>query len=245
METVSKSSRRSWNMNAETYATHIADSDQDSHYLRTQGLQPAILDLAGDCSNKRVLDVGCANGWLLDALSPAEGYGCDLHHYEGLSRRWNFRCEDLCKLSFDDDLFDITVASLVLIWVGNLNVALTQIRRVTKPGGRIVIALMHPHFYRTGEVDADGNFVLTRSLSSPFQIEQHKIADVVGPFRYHYREPSEYLNVCIQNELRIEEVRDWYIDLDDFESRFGNDQPGSIRRTGKVPMYYFIRCTKV
>ena len=137
------------------------------------------------------------------------------------------------------------MASLVLIWIGNLNVALTQIRRVTKPGGRIVIALMHPHFYRTGEVDAHGNFVVTRCLSSPFEIEQHKIAGIVGPLRYHYREPAAYLNACIETGLRIEEVQEWYINLDDFESRFGSDQPGSIRRTGKVPMYYFIRCTKV
>lgn len=245
MNEVSRSTDKLWNSSAETYANHIADAGKDSYYLRTHGLQPAILDLAGDCSDKRVLDVGCASGWLLDALLPAEGFGCDLHHYQGFSSRWNFRCEDLCQLSYDDDLFDITVASLVLIWIGNLNVALTQIRRVTKLGGRIVIALMHPHFYRTGEVDSVGNFVLTRSLASSFEIEQHKIAGLVGPFRYHYRAPSEYINACIQNELRIEEVRDWHIDLEEFESKFGSSQPGNIRRTGKVPMYYFISCRKV
>lgn len=231
-----------WPRHADAYANLVHDAGRDSHYLRTRGLKPTILRMAGACSDAKVLDAGCGDGWLLDALSPREGHGCDIARFADFPQRWALSQEDVRALSYPDAQFDVTVASLLLMWFPELDAALSQLHRVTKAGGRIVIALMHPYFYRTGE--ANGNFIVNRGLSTPFVIEDHRIAGAVGPFPYHYRPLPDYMNGCIRAGLRIDEVADWYIDMDDYVERFGSERAGHIQRTGNVPMYTFIKCVR-
>jgi SAM-dependent methyltransferase len=106
---------------------------------RTLGL----LALAGD---ERVLDVGCGPGALTAALAeavgaervsavdPAEGFvaacaarvpGADV------------RAGTAERLPFEDDSFDLTVAQLVFHFVRDGESALRELRRVTRPGGRV------------------------------------------------------------------------------------------------------------
>lgn len=231
-----------WTVMSGTYISLIGDAQKDSFYLRDRGLKKTILQLVGDCSSMRLLDAGCANGWLLDALSPAEGYGCDICCYDSFPSCWKFRQADIRALPYEDEYFDTTIASLVLLWFPELNNALSELRRVTKPGGQVIIALMNPYFYRMGEVDEHGNFVVTRDLSKPFVIEDHHIAGTVGPFPYHYRPLPEYLNACIRTGLPILKTADWYVNMEEFRARFGDGKPGKIRRTGRIPLYTFIKC---
>jgi SAM-dependent methyltransferase len=67
----------------------------------------------------------------------------------------------------------------VLMWFPELDVALRELRRVTRPNGRVVIAIMNPYFYRTGQACDAGDFVIERNLSRPFVIRNHRIA---GPW---------------------------------------------------------------
>lgn len=240
----SKNKQVSWPDRAGEYTRLVHDTVEDSHCLRANGLQPTILKLAGDCSAVMVLDAGCGDGWVLDALQPREGHGCDLCRFEGFPDRWAFSIADVRDLPYADAYFDVAISSLVLMWFAEFDAALSELHRVTRPGGRVVIALMHPYFYRTGQVAEGEAFRIERSLAAPFVIEDHHIAEAVGPFAYHYRPLPDYLNGCIRAGLRIEEVDDWFLDLADFTERFGSDQPGRVRRSGKVPMYTFIKCSR-
>ena len=239
-----KEQKGAWPDRAEEYAAHVADTSRDSQYLRDTALKPPLIRMIGPCREKRILDVGCADGWLLDDISPAEGYGCDLYRYSGFSDRWNFSLQDVQCLSFPDSFFDVSVTSLLLIWVPDLAAALYEIHRVTRQGGTVAISLMHPYFHRTGEVISDGDVVVSRNLAHEFIIDDHRIAGEVGPLRYYYRPLSAYLTACATQRLRIEEVTESFIDIEEYQSRFGTDCAGEIRRTGKVPMYAFIRCTR-
>ena len=233
-----------WPKTAETYSQLISNQSRDSHYLRLHGLKPNLLRIIGDCSKKRLLDIGCGNGWLLDEAKPREGYACDITEQPDINPEWKFQIQDVRNLSYQDDFFDITVASLLLIWFKELDIAVKQMYRVTKPGGKAVIAMVHPYFYRVGNPDNNGNFIISKNLSEPFKIQDLKIGGIAGPLTYYYRPFTDYLNTCIRAGFRIKQVLDWFIDIEDYIQNTKNGMDSSIARTGKVPLYSFIECRK-
>jgi SAM-dependent methyltransferase len=200
--------------------------------------------MVGDCSDARFLDVGCGDGWLLDEVKPREGYACDIVEQPKVGPEWKFDIQDVRSLSYPDEFFDVVVASLVLIWFEELDIAIRQLYRVTKTGGKMVIALVHPYFYRMGEPDNQGNFVISRDLSQPFKIQDLKIGGVAGPLIYFYRPLPDYLNACISVGYKIRQVLDWFVDMDDYLRNTKNGMGSNILRTGKVPLYCFIECAK-
>jgi SAM-dependent methyltransferase len=229
---------------AEVYSRLIADLTRDSHYLRTQGLKPNLIKMIGDCTNAKILDVGSGDGWLLDEVRPREGYACDIVEQPKILPEWNFEIQDARYLSYPDDYFDIVVASLVLIWFEEVSLAISQMCRVLKPGGKMVISLVHPYFYRMGEPDSQGNFVISKDLSKPFKMKDLKIGGIAGPLTYFYRPLPQYLNICAKAGLRIRQVLDWFVDMEDYIRNTRNGMDSKILRTGKVPMYCFIECIK-
>jgi SAM-dependent methyltransferase len=200
--------------------------------------------MIGDCANARVLDVGCGDAWVLDELSPHEGYACDILEQPNVRPEWKFEIQDVRYLSYPDDFFDVVVASLVLIWFEELDLAVRQIYRVIRPGGKMLIALVHPYFYRMGEPDAEGNFVISRNLSEPFKMQDLKIGGVAGPLTYFYRPFPDYLNACARAGFGLRQVSDWFVDMEDYLRNTANGMGSNILRTGKVPMYCFIECVK-
>ena len=232
-----------WTDFSEHYVELITDPGRDSLYLRSIGLIDQLIHIIGDCSDKRVLDVGCANGALLCALRPREAFGCDCVKYELLAD-FQFHVADATeRIPFDDEFFDVTVASLSLMFFANLRGAIGEMYRVTKPGGRCVIAVMHPSFYRTGSVDGDMNFVVEKDLSEScsFSVE---IGRDVGPLMYYYRPYSEYINEFLRVGFQLRAVRDWHIDISHYLATQGEDRRAKMDRTGKVPLYTFMEWSR-
>lgn len=58
----------------------------------------------------------------------------------GLGERFSYLQGDVMQLPFEDDVFDLTTCQTLLIHLREPAVALAEMRRVTKPGGRIVVA---------------------------------------------------------------------------------------------------------
>lgn len=244
-ETVIADCLASWSKVAKEYSELVSNEGRDSYYLRSQGLKPNLLSIIGDCSKLRLLDIGCGNGWLLDDAKPAEGYGCDIAEHADIASKWNFQVQDVRELSYTDNFFDVTVASLVLIWFRELDVALREMYRVTKPGGKMVIAMVHPYFYRMGQPEVNGDLTIRRDLSKSFKIEGLKIGGIAGPLTYHYHPYTDYLNGCIKAGFRICKVLDWFLDMEDYLKNIKSGMHSSIARTGKVPTYSFVECEKI
>ncbi len=118
-------------------------------------VQPAkerSFQLMGLQSGSTVLDIGCGTGRDVARLmelvgAKGEVWGVDnnpefikeakQHHPRGL-----FVEGDVFKLPFKDDFFDATRMERVLLHTGNIDRALAEMVRVTKPGGHI--ALIEP-----------------------------------------------------------------------------------------------------
>lgn len=118
--------------------------------------RPAMVDLVGDVDGRRVLDAGCGAGALAAALR-AEGAivsGFDLSPgmvalaRERLGDDTDLRVADLGEpLPYDDDSFDVVACSLALHYLADWAGPLVELRRVLRPGGRLVVSVPHPAVY--------------------------------------------------------------------------------------------------
>ncbi|MEU6380945.1 class I SAM-dependent methyltransferase [Streptomyces sp. NPDC046909] len=133
---------------AEAYANLSETSFLNAYYER-----PAMLSLAGDVSGRRILDAGCGPGPLSAALRErgalVSGFDRSAGMVELARRRLgegaDIRIADLSDpLPFDAGTFDDVVASLVLHYLEDWGPTLTEIRRVLRPGGRLLASVQHP-----------------------------------------------------------------------------------------------------
>ncbi|TGZ15388.1 methyltransferase [Streptomyces sp. S816] len=133
---------------AEAYAADNETNLLNAHYER-----PAMLDLAGDVAGRRILDAGCGAGPLSAALRDRgalmSGFDASAGMVELARRRLgddaDLRVADLgSPLPYADDTFDDVMASLVLHYLKDWAPALSELRRVLKPGGRLIASVEHP-----------------------------------------------------------------------------------------------------
>jgi len=114
-------------------------------------LAPAFIRFAGTTGALRVLDVGCGTGSLSlcvaqnpDVVS-VHGLDISAEYVEYAARRsddsrLDFRVGDACALPFADASFDHAVSMLVLQFVPRADLAVREMRRVTRPGGTVAAA---------------------------------------------------------------------------------------------------------
>lgn len=164
-------------MNADHYDAFAAsyDAENASSLLNEYYERPAMISLAGDVSGRRILDAGCGSGPLSAAL---RAKGAVMTAFDGsakmveLARRRlgdevTVTVADLAApLPYADDEFDDVVASLVLHYIEDWAGTLAELRRVLKPGGRLILSVNHPLVRVFFNPDED--YFATRSYSEQF-----------------------------------------------------------------------------
>jgi SAM-dependent methyltransferase len=107
-----------------------------------------LVEHAGVAANERVLEVGCGTGNLTIAISAAGAAvtGLDLSApYVEFARRRvvganiKFDIGDALNLPYSDGTFDRTLSMLTLDVLPDATRALAEMRRVTRPGGSVVV----------------------------------------------------------------------------------------------------------
>lgn len=139
-------------------------ADNDANLMNAHYERPAMLNLAGDVHGRRVLDAGCGSGPLSLELRNrgAEVTGFDSStEMVGLARKRlgddaDLRVLDLAKpLPFPDGGFDDVVSSLSLHYLREWEGPLRELRRVLRPGGRLLVSVDHPAAHALLKPDTD------------------------------------------------------------------------------------------
>jgi SAM-dependent methyltransferase len=134
--------------------------------------RPAMLALIGDVAGQDVLDVGCGPGFYSAAMvergatvTGLDGSAELLGHAErATGGRGAFVRHDLeLALPFRDEAFDLAVMALVYHHVYARPRLLAELKRVLRPGGRLLVSTTHPmseqrwlggSYYEGGRVNA-------------------------------------------------------------------------------------------
>ena len=132
-------------------AAYAADSE--TGLVNGYYTHPAIVNLAGDVAGRRILDAGCGSGpiavKLRDRGATVAGFDSSAEMLalarERLGPDTDLRIADLASpLPYPDGTFDDVIAALVLHYLRDWTGPLAELRRVLKPGGRLITAVDHP-----------------------------------------------------------------------------------------------------
>ncbi|WP_447003046.1 methyltransferase domain-containing protein [Saccharothrix isguenensis] len=136
----------------EAYAVENETSLLNAYYTL-----PAMLNLAGDVAGRQVLDAGCGSGPLFAALrdrgATVSGFDFSTTMVELARKRLGadaaLRVADISgPLPYPDASFDDVVAALVLHYLEDWTAPLAELRRVLRPGGRLIMAVNHPIIFK-------------------------------------------------------------------------------------------------
>ncbi|MEM8782271.1 MAG: class I SAM-dependent methyltransferase [Planctomycetota bacterium] len=132
----------------------IAEMRRGRNANRVGLLDPVVLACCGDVKGRRVIDCGCGEGrWcrIMAEAGAADVLGLDLCETmigaatAARGPRERYRVADVRALPFvDDATFDVAVSYLNQCDLDDFVSNTREVFRVLKPGGRFVVANLHP-----------------------------------------------------------------------------------------------------
>jgi 2-polyprenyl-3-methyl-5-hydroxy-6-metoxy-1,4-benzoquinol methylase len=139
----------SWRKNAAPWTTAVRERQIESRRLVTDA---AILQAVLSVAPRRVLDVGCGEGWLARALAEQgmQVTGVDVVP-ELIERARQTGGADYRVMSYEEiaagrlqDRFDAVVANFALIGAESVDALIASVPRLLAPNGALVIQTLHP-----------------------------------------------------------------------------------------------------
>ena len=152
--------------NTEACGTHFVEKfsgDRDFYErfrefrYRTEWHIPELVPFA-DAKGKSVLEIGLGNGadGVMFALNGGKYSGVDLteaaveatrKHFDVMELEGTFKQGDAENLEFEDETFDMVYSHGVLHHTPHTEVAIAEVYRVLRPGGKAIVMLYHKHSF--------------------------------------------------------------------------------------------------
>lgn len=196
-------------------AAWIADMGEHGDFGRRYVLDPVMMPRALAVRPKTMLDVGCGEGRFCRMLSKhgiaVTGIDPTLALIAEARRRdpsGNYLEADAEKLPFDDGAFDLVVSCLSLVDIPDAAAAISEMTRVLKLGGRLLIANSNG-FNTAGDAeglgwarDAHGgraHFRIDHYLQERSQWIEWRGIRILN----HHRPLSTYMRLLLEQGLRL------------------------------------------
>ena len=217
-------------------------------------IMPWTLELLGDISGLKILDLGCGEGgysrkmaergadvtavdcseMAIDyAISAAEEEKLDITH---LVRNSN----ELYGIA--DHAFDIVLCAMMMMDVEDLNGTLKEISRVLKVQGKVFISILHPcfkppiehHWLKENGVPQ----VVVKNYFNPTEWEG-KIAGIEQPLIYRHKTLSDYVKIFAQNGFYISDMNE------PIPTEEQTAKSPRIEWLTRIPMYLFMELRRL
>jgi len=179
----------------------------------------ALLDLIGDVSSMRLLDMACGHGRLSRELARrgANVVGIDLSSALLDKARAREEAEPLginyvhadaaSPYALKEELFDGVTCHFGLSDIDDLEGAVATIERVLRPGGFFAFSILHPCFPGWGGTGASPSWLPGRGyFTEEWWLSSGPPGGVRTKVGANHRMLSTYLNLFAQNGLVVEEV---------------------------------------
>jgi len=142
--------------------------------------------------HSRILDAGCGNGRYAFALAD-QGYsevdGIDLFDQNETSGAFRYKCGSIDRIEFGDETFDFVYSLSVLYYLSDPRNGLSEMWRVLKPGGTLVLSA-HTRY---------SLFTLARVLRAKVGLAKHLHG-------VRYRSAAAYCHMLDETGFRIVDV---------------------------------------
>lgn len=172
-----------------------------------------------DFTDKSVLDLGCGYGWH-DRYAVDNGaksvIGVDMSEKmldmaksKTKTDKITYLHNDITKLEFEQNQFDIVLSSLALHYVPSFDKVVQQVSHYLKPQGTFIFSVEHPIFTAQGreEWDYDSAGKIKDFPVDNYFYEGKRETDFLGEtvVKYH-KTLTTYLNGLLKNNFQIAQV---------------------------------------
>jgi len=211
--------RSAWESMAEWWDKEA--SDTGTLHQRTD-IDPVIWKLIGSVRDRRILEIGCGNGYFARLLARRGGVVTAIDQaktFINLARQrtagglnLQFLQRHASKLTgIKRSSFDLVIANMSLMDIRDLSATVSEASRVLKSHGRLIFSILHPLYsdFHHEMTVADNHRVFARVLSRYMSPTIHRFQWKNGLTTVHYHRPiGEYVEQLQRADFLIENIRE-------------------------------------
>lgn len=218
----------------EAAANHLDDFGEEGDWSRRRLLNPTLFALLGAVAGRRILDLGCGEGYLCRLLARRGALVTGVEPTSSLYTRCiereareslgvTYHQQDACALTLPPGACETVVMNMVLQDIPDYMGAIRGATAMLAPGGDLIATILHPCFEESASLWPDKRVVETREYFAEYARPQ--------TFATLFHRPlSAYINALLDAGLTLERM---------VEPRLAPDDPAAREnsRDAHVPSF--------